>query len=1182
MNPTSSSIILNPFTLPLQGQRLIEASAGTGKTFTLAILYLRLLLGLGKENAWPRLLSVEEILVVTFTEAATEELRGRIRDNIHQLRIACIRGDSDHPVMKQLLAEIDDKAQAAMTLLLAERQMDESAIYTIHGFCQRMLNLNAFESGMLFQQQLLEDEQQLLRQATEDFWRRYCYPLEDAIAQEVMALFSGPEHLLHSVKSWLQGDAPELKHPLSTPDLTACHHENSRRILALKQQWRKVAAEVYDWVMKSDVDKRSYSSRHVPNWISVITLWAESDDTGYQLPQKELEKFGQALLIEKTKKGQAPQQPIFEAIDHFLATPISLYEPLVALALNDIRANLRHEKERYALLSFDDLLTKLDHGLQSAQGEALAEAIRQRYPVAMVDEFQDTDPTQYRIFSRIYAQPSDTALLLIGDPKQAIYAFRGADIFTYLKARDEVTDHYSLHTNWRSSPGMVDTVNRLFQQVEHPFLFADIPFLPVASAPNNQSLSVWREGKQQPAMRWWLKEGEGCNVSDYHQTMAHYCANDIAQWLTAGQQGEAWLARGETRRKVTAADITVLVRSRREASLIRDALQQLGIASVYLSSRDSVYQTVEAQELLWVVEAILHPQQESLLRTALATQLLGYSAAQIEALNHDSGQWDVLTDQFAEWQQQWRKFGFLPMFRQVLRDYGLAENLLSSPRGERRLTDLLHVSELLQSASSEHDTPHALLRFFAQQVDQPDDNARNQQLRLESDQDLVQIVTIHKSKGLEYPLVWLPFIASYRETKQPLYHDRQHFSAILDLQGDEESLTLAEEERLAEDLRLLYVALTRAIWHCSIGIAPLFYRKRKYQGPTELEHSALGYLVQRGEAASAEQLAEALDNMADAECEVVLTHASTPTRYQPECAVTTAVSAKVLQRSLQDHWRVTSYSALTHHASSRQLYVPGFDAEVITEQEEALSPLSTVHQFPKGAAPGTFLHHLFENLDFTASPQTQWVAEQLLAWGYEESWTPVVREWIERVLAQPLPDAGTSLSSIRERDRLIEMEFWIPIERKLDASSVDHCINDHDPLSAQAGQLVFAQVQGMLKGFIDLVFRWQGKYYIADYKSNWLGADSQAYTQSAMQGAMIEHRYDFQYQLYTLALHRYLRHRLPNYDYEQHFGGVYYLFLRGMADDLPGNGIFFTRPSFALIEQLDHLFSKEEAIDESH
>ena len=1181
MSSSSPTLALDAFTLPLQGQRLIEASAGTGKTFTLAILYLRLLLGIGKEHAWSRLLSVEEILVVTFTEAATEELRGRIRENIHQLRIACIRGESDHPVMARLLDEIDDKAQAAIILLLAERQMDESAIYTIHGFCQRMLNLNAFESGMLFQQQLLEDEQQLLRQATEDFWRRYCYPLEDAVAQEVMALFSGPEHLLHSIKGWLQGEPVQLKHPISHQDLDECHQENCRRLQQMKQQWREVSGEVYAWIMDSDIDKRSYSKLHVPNWINTLNIWAETEDIRYQFPQKELEKFSQAQLLAKTKKGQAPQHPVFEAIEQFLATPISLYEPLVALALQDIRANLRSEKARQALLSFDDLLTQLDSGLHQSQGEALAEAIRQRYPVAMVDEFQDTDPIQYRIFSRIYPPNSETALLLIGDPKQAIYAFRGADIFTYIKARDEVVDHYSLDTNWRSSPGMVATVNQLFQRVEHPFLFADIPFLPVASAANNQNLSLWREGKQQPAMRWWLKEGDGCNATDYQHTMAEYCANDIAQWLSAGQRQQAWLVKGDTKRVVSAADITVLVRSRREATLIRDALQRHSIASVYLSSRDSVYQTVEAQELLWVLQAILHPQQESLLRTALATRLMGYSATQIEELSQDSRQWDGLTDKFTQWQHQWRSHGFLPMFRHVMQQQGLAENILSSERGERRLTDLMHVSELLQTASADHDTPHGLLRFFAQQVDQPDENARHQQLRLESDRDLVQIVTIHKSKGLEYPLVWLPFIAGYRETKQPLYHDRQHFAAVLDLQAEEESLSLAEEERLAEDLRLLYVALTRSVWHCSLGIAPLFYRKRKYQGPSELDRSAVGYLLQKGQPATAEELAQMLAAMAGPECEVVVTKEENAIDFQSPAPVSTSVCAKVMQRGLQDQWRVTSYSALTHHASSRQLFVPGFDNEVVAEALDETPLLSSVHQFPKGAGPGTFLHHLFEQLDFTNPPSTQWVTEQLLGWGYDQAWTTTVQSWIQQVLEQPLTQADACLAQIGPSDRLIEMEFWIPIEQPLNALALDSCIKGYDELSAQAPVLAFSQVQGMLKGFIDLVFRWQGKYYIVDYKSNWLGESSAAYTQAAMAEAMVEHRYDFQYQLYTLALHRYLNHRLGDYDYEQHFGGVYYLFLRGMADNHPGNGVYFTRPPQALVEQMDRFFSQQEDTHES-
>ena len=216
---------LNPLRLPLYGERLIEASAGTGKTFTIAALYLRLLLGLGGEAAFPRPVNVEELLVVTFTEAATEELRGRIRSNIHELRVACLRNATGNPLYASLLAEIDDPQQAANVLLLAERQMDDAAVFTIHGFCQRMLSLNAFESGMLFEQQLIEDESQLRYQACADFWRRHCYPLNREIAQVIVESWKGPQDLLKSIDRYLQGEAPQLKMPLSATETLESRHQ---------------------------------------------------------------------------------------------------------------------------------------------------------------------------------------------------------------------------------------------------------------------------------------------------------------------------------------------------------------------------------------------------------------------------------------------------------------------------------------------------------------------------------------------------------------------------------------------------------------------------------------------------------------------------------------------------------------------------------------------------------------------------------------------------------------------------------------------------------------------------------------------------------------------------------------------------------------------------------------------
>ncbi|WP_075183165.1 exodeoxyribonuclease V subunit beta [Pantoea sp. 1.19] len=1173
----SVALPLDPLSLPLTGVRLIEASAGTGKTFTIGLLWLRLLLGLDGESG-RRPLGVEEILVVTFTEAATAELRGRIRENIHQLRLACLRGGSDRPELAALLAELPDSARAAQMLLAAERQMDDAAIFTIHGFCQRMLSLNAFESGMLFEQQLLEDESALRRQAAADFWRRHCYPLPQPIAARVAEHWQGPDDLLRTLQPWLQGETPTLKNP-PDPDetLEQRHAALIARIDAIKLAWRTAAGEVAALIAASGVDKRSYSARYLPGWIESVSAWAHQPTEDYQLP-KALDRFSQAQLEEKTRKGDVPRHALFQQIEAFLAEPLDLRDLLIARALSAIRRLTRQEKRQRAQLGFDDLLSRLDEALAAPGGEALAQRIRQRFPVALIDEFQDTDPQQYRIFRTLYVSQPEVALLLIGDPKQAIYAFRGADIFTYMKARTEVSAHYTMSTNWRSSPAMIAAVNQLFTLPPRPFLFSAITFSPVAPSPARQAFALRLRDEAEPAMRIWLQPGEGVGVSEYQQFMARQCAASIRDWLEAGQRGEAVLDSGSTRRPVSAGDIAVLVRSRREAAHVREALSQRQIPSVYLSSRDSVFATPEARELGWLLQAVLAPEQERSLRSAMATSLFGLDAAALDALNQDERAWDALVDEFSDYRQHWFKRGVLPMLREVMRRRALAESLLATPGGERRLTDLLHLGELLQEASTQLDSEPALLRWLHQQIAQPNWQSASQQLRLESDRHLVQIITIHKAKGLEYPLVWLPFAAAFREADGGLYHDPDSGDAVLDLQQAGESRQRAEQERLAEDLRLLYVALTRSVWHCSIGLAPVFRGNRKKSGDSDLAKSALGWLLGGGNPLSAETLRQALVPLSTAGIAVTECGPTDLQPWQPDLPAAPVLSSAQLTRVLQDDWRVTSYSGLQQHGSGGVFdLLPKLDVDAAGEGRASDALALTPHSFPRGAAPGTFLHGLFETLDFTQPIDPDWLADQLAQQGLDEGWLPVMQEWLSAILQAPLGDSGATLQAVSNADKQAELAFFLPIDGLLTAMALDTLIRRHDPLSAQAGHLQFRQVQGMLKGFIDLVFRWQGKYYLLDYKSNWLGEDASAYTPEAMAAAMVSHRYDLQYQLYSLALHRYLRHRLTDYDYDRHFGGVFYLFLRGADADRPGQGVWQTRPDADFIARLDALFQHGES-----
>ncbi|MDH2378449.1 MULTISPECIES: exodeoxyribonuclease V subunit beta [Providencia] len=1186
------SQLLNVFSLPLRGQRLIEASAGTGKTYTIGILYLRLLLGLGGVNAFPRPLSVEEILVVTFTEAATNELRGRIRQRIHDMRLVCLRngvGFESQPEYLELLAELSGESQrkfAAQWLQAAERQMDEAAIYTIHGFCQRMLVHNAFESGVLFEQTMIQDEFPIQKQACADFWRRHFYPLNYSMTKVIQSLWTSPEALLSEIKPFLQGDIPLIiNQPKQVETLEERHQRLILLIESVKTAWLENSADFEKLIADSDVDKRSYSTRFLPTWLIKIGEWAQEKTEDYQLP-KDLERFSQTVLHKKSKSGLGPEHIVFQSIDELLSQSLTLKDLVIPLAISEVREAITNEKHNRGEMGFDDLLTRLDGALAQESGKFLAQAISQRFPVAMIDEFQDTDAQQYRIFQRIYREVNDSALLFIGDPKQAIYAFRGADIFTYIEAKNEVSAHYTLETNYRSSQNMVEAINHLFGRCQSPFIFEQIPFQPVNFAKQNSGKKLIHDGEVVKALTFWQVEAEGVSVAEYEQATASQCAAQIAQYLQGGFQGSSYFDNKGAHTPVEASDITVLVRSRREAVLIRDALNRLNIPSVFQSNRESVFSTPEARDLLWLLQAVLTPEKERVLRSALATGILGLTAKQIDDLNHDEKSWEKIVDEFARYGMVWQKRGVLPMLRMVMAQRQIAETLLSGADGERRLMDVMHIGELLQEMSLQLEGEHTLTRWLAQQIAHPDHQSDVQQMRLESDKHLVQISTIHKSKGLEYKIVWLPFASNFLLQSKGLYHDRTDYAVRLDLNDSEENVALADEERLAEDLRLLYVALTRAIYHCSVGIAPLIKGNRKKSGETDLHLSALGYVIQKGQAGDSLLLNDMLAEISNDVIDVAVINQPKSERVLLEQNDSVNLSARAVTRHFNDHWRVTSYSGLSYgssHTESEESVsalqfanslAPNMDIEasVDVEQQENESLILTPHQFPKGASPGTFLHSLMEEIDFSGHVSQEWLSEKLESSGFDIQWAPMLQEWLNAIVQAPLSEDGLCLSALQAQDQLDEMQFYLPIDSLLSASHLDKITHQYDPLSQRCPPLNFERVQGILKGFIDLTFYWKGKFYLLDYKSNYLGKDASFYTQEAMAEAMIDHRYDLQYQLYSLALHRYLKQRMPNYDYETHFGGVYYLFLRGIDNIHSSNGIFFYRPIEPFIEALDSLF----------
>ncbi|OCG09135.1 exodeoxyribonuclease V subunit beta [Gilliamella sp. wkB178] len=1140
---------LNLFDLPLTGRSLIEASAGTGKTYSLAFIYLRLLLGIGK-NSYPKPLDVSKILVVTFTKAATQELRSRIRQNIQELKLGLLQGQHTDPIYQQLIKLIDDPKIALQKLTEAQQSMDDAAIYTIHSFCQRILTSHAFESGVLFEQILVTDEYQLQLQVVQDFWRFYFTPLEKHLAYLVLDSWQDPISLLADIKPYLNGDlhnATEFN-PDVVIKISDFYNNNFKKIDAIKKIWLASLEKITRIIKQSDVNKQSYSSRNLPNWLAKVSMWANQETNTFELPD-ELKKFSQTILVSKTKPGKmVPIHAVFELIAELYSQPLDLKNQILMDIVAIVRQGIYAEKIKYGEISFDDLLLQLNRALRAKTGNRLAKSIATKYCVALIDEFQDTDPIQYQIFDRIYNnQNKEAGLLFIGDPKQAIYSFRGADIFTYLKAKQSVGENYfTMDVNWRSSSSMVNAVNELFSHHDHPFIFENIPFLPMGCADKNLQKNLLINNQKINALTAYLLPDEVSTIADYQEHIANCCAKQVVTWLS----GASILTNNENeQRSVTSADIAILVRTGREAEIMQQKLAACGVKSVYLSNHSSVFSSQEAKDVLCILQAAMLPENESTLRSALMTSLLGQTMMQLEQMIDDQDKWESLVEEFKQYQVIWQYYGVLVMLRRMMKKRHLAENILSRQDGERVLTNLMHLGELLQEAADELDSPHALIRWLTKQIVKPDLNLENHEQRLESDADLVKIITIHKSKGLEFPLVWLPFIAQYRTTDTQFYHDKDNdyqpsYAWLL----TEEIKQQIDDERLAEDLRLLYVAMTRSIYHCSIGLASL-----------KKNRSAINHLLKN-------QLTT-IANFAD------LINVELPIvneQYVPPTLINHTLSANVFQRKLANCWRVTSYTELQKHHTVMTLNSDIIDDWDENHPESAANDVSNIlyniHHFPKGAHVGTLLHKVMEKI--TLDNIDQLCLEIVNKLNLESPWLEVLTNWMQQLLATKLNQNDLFLWQILKTKCINELQFYLPIRHTVTSQQLDKLCKEYDSLSKQCPTLEFETVQGMLTGFIDLVFEFAGKYYIVDYKSNWLGNSVDNYDLESLKQVMCEHRYDLQYQLYALALHRFLQSRLPNYQYKKHFGGIYYLFLRGMPD----NGVFYHLPHQHFIEKLDKLF----------
>jgi exodeoxyribonuclease V beta subunit len=1118
------------------GVTVLEASAGTGKTYTIAALAARYVADGFK---------LPELLLVTFTRMATGELRDRVRERFVSVEEALGRAlagaDPGQDEVARLLAdgppEVVRLRRERLRRALAD--FDAATIATTHGFCQEVLGGLGVSGDVEREGEFLEDVTDLVDEVVDDLYvRRFHGP---AGSRGARAGAAGP-------RSPDGGDAPPF-------------------------------------------------SRAEAGRIAAIAVANPS----------------------------APIEPAGAADDSVPAMRRRLAEA--------VRVELELRKRRGALMTYDDLLTRLDGALGGAGGEAVARRLRRRWKVVLVDEFQDTDPVQWSIMRRAFGDGGGT-LVLIGDPKQAIYAFRGADVYAYLDAAREAAAQATLEVNWRSDQGLIDAYDALFggARLGH----AGIVYRRVRATEANRRPRLSGAPVDAP-LRIRVLQREDVRVTNRgfasngpaREHIAKDLAADLVRLLSSGAEIER---RGEdgtvlAREPVRPGHVAVLVQTNRTAAQVRDALEEVDIPAV-INGAGSVFATPQAREWLRLLEALERPTSSPRARAVALTPFLGWSAAAVAGAEEDA--WEAVHRRLHDWARVLRVRGVASLIETITLAEGLPKRVLAAADGERRLTDLRHVGQLLHAeATAEQLGATALVGWLRRRIAEAgqDTGDEDRSRRLESDAEAVQVLTVHRSKGLEFPIVYYPYLwepGFIPEGVPVTFHDPDA--------GDERTIDVGLEgpdfqrhkqqhlvEERGEDLRLAYVALTRAQHQAVLWWAGSWSSRNSALGRLLFARAEDGEVAAMGRStptdAAARERFEVLAAEAPGCISVERSALGTPLLWSGPLRQAAELTAGRFERELDVRWRRTSFTDIT--AGAYEARVASEPEETVVDDEpagaggappaaaggdEALRAVgSLLAEMPVGVRVGTFVHRVLEATDFAAPDLDAELAEAMggvqARRAVDVGEPAVVAAGLRAAIETPLGAlvGGARLRDLARVDRLDELDFELPLvggdtpTGRLTLDAIAAVLEAHlppgDPLAGYAERLrdpaLRPTVRGYLTGSIDLVARVGGRFAVVDYKTNWLGSAGDElsawhHRPAALAAEMERDHYALQALLYTVALHRYLRWRLPGYDPKEHLAGVLYLFLRGMtgAETPAGCGVFAWRPPPGLVAELSDVLDR--------
>ncbi|WP_343188994.1 exodeoxyribonuclease V subunit beta [Buchnera aphidicola (Chaitoregma tattakana)] len=1148
---------LDLLTLDFTQNYLIESSAGTGKTFSIIILYLRLMLNINIKNYYMKNLSAKKILILTFTNYTKKDIYIKIKLVISQLKKDCIKKTSNNDIYKKIIKNTTCPNSLYKKLSKLEKKIDKFNIMTIHQFCNTIIEENKLYFNIPFNKKIVKDENKMLLCAIQKFWRKNFYPLQIEVVSIIYNIWKTPENIFKEIKHLFKNNIQvKFNKKFEKSTILSFHFSLIKEIIIFKKIWKSNKNIFKRIIIHLKKEKKGYI--RILNYSNKVDIWSKKKTKNYYIPN-EIEKIIKLKSIKKYVNTEKKTLFFFKYIKLFYKKKFSIKEFLIYKIYNKIHNLINIDKKKTSKISFDDLVKEVEKKLR--KNKKFLVLIKKKYPVAIIDEFQDTDICQQKIFTKIYnTNKNRNIMILLADPKQCIYSFRGSNILLYNRIKKKIKKHYFLDINWRSSPNLVKSINKIFSQIKYPFATKKIIFKKIKYTKKNNNIRLTIKNSIKKNFKIIFYKKSVMNFEEYFLWSSKQCAKQISNMLYLGNTKQAQIKYHKKNNFVKKEDIVILVKNKLEFFYIKKALKKYKIESYYQSEKTNIYKTEETREILLLLQAISEITNKQNLINANSTRIISSSINEIYMIQNNKNKFFHEIKKFKKYKQILEKYGILNLIKYVIKNNIIEKKCFKKEKYEKLIKRYFYISKCLEKKLYEIKEIYLLIQWLEEKINQKK-FVKKKYFNKNEKYEGIKVTTIHKSKGLEYPIVIIPFIMHFKKENYTSYYDTNTLTRILNLKNKKTNDII--KENFLESIRLLYVSLTRAIVHCTIIIAAI--KKNNKFEKTTVHKSGIGYILQKKKCINFINFKKILNKLKKTKLFQITNNIKKIQEYK---CITEKTYKNYKKKFKEKKYKKHNINSFTKIIEDIEKIKKKYKINNVFSKKTTLKSKSKIlntYNFPQGKNSGRMLHKILKEFIKKKRKKTIFIKQELKRYNFNIKYYKFIYSWMNNIIRSKINKIGIRLSKIKRNEFIQDMKFDIFIKEKMHKKIQD--------IFSSKEKHKIKIYPGILTGVIDIVFLWKNKYYFIDFKFNHLGNKIKNYTKENIKNYIIKMNYDIQYKIYLLGIHKYLKTNIQNYSSKKHFGGIFYLFLRAFKNKNNSKkyGKFFISPKENIIKHIENI-----------